>query len=148
MERSEILKKDYRMAVLMALPMVASVLIYWFVLRSIEPPKVVHDAIDVTRYLLYAVALSGVGFIFVLKRIYLKKAPRENLSKLLGKLKSSTFATLALCEAPAVYGLIIYFIGGPRSDFYILAAYSLCLFAVFFPRFAQWQEYTADASAG
>ncbi len=54
---------------------------------------------------------------------------------------------LALCEASTLYGLILYFMGGGLKDFYILMAYSLTLFVLFFPRFSQWEEYTAGVQS-
>jgi hypothetical protein len=52
-----------------------------------------------------------------------------------------TTVTYALCESIAIYGLILFLIGGRRFDFYSLVILSLIFFAVTFPRYAQWEEW-------
>ena len=48
---------------------------------------------------------------------------------------------LALCLAVAIYGLVLFLIGGRGLDFYTFAFVSLLAMAVHFPRLAQWEEW-------
>ncbi len=147
MDRFEILKKEYRIMLLSGLPMVGSLFVYWMLIQFvIHPPQTPQETAAPLRYMLYFIAAGGVGAIFFLRRVLLQKKPQDNLAALIGKLKTSAMVTLAFCEAPALYGVVLYFIEGSRKDFYVLAVYSLLLFAVFFPRLDHWQEYTAGAA--
>lgn len=85
MDRSEVLKKEYRTTALMCAPLVLSPALYFAITLLVNP------------------ALS---------------TPPEILRYL----------------RPA-----LFFLGGPRTDFYGLAAYSGCLLVLFFPRFSQWE---------
>ena len=129
------------------LPMVGSLLLYWALIRFIIPPGEAPPGRDTSliRIILYSVAAGGIVALLAMKRIILAKMPQDNLATLIAKLKKSMMVSLALCEAPTLYGVLLYFIQGNRQDFYILAAYSLLLFAIFFPRLSHWQEYTAGA---
>lgn len=128
------------------LPMVGSLFFYWVLVRFIIPPGQAHpESLSPMRIILYAMAVGKVVVILTVKKIMLAKKPQEKLTALITKLKTSMMVTLGLCEAPALYGVILYFTQGTRQDFYILAGYSLLLFAVFFPRLSHWQEYTAGA---
>jgi F0F1-type ATP synthase membrane subunit c/vacuolar-type H+-ATPase subunit K len=47
---------------------------------------------------------------------------------------------LALAEAIAVQGLVLFMVGGQPMDFYGFAAVSLLVLAVYFPRLSRWEE--------
>jgi hypothetical protein len=53
----------------------------------------------------------------------------------------ATVITYALCESIAIYGLILFLIGGSRFDFYTFLILSLIYFAAYFPRHHQWEEW-------
>ena len=147
MDRFEVLRKEYRVIVLIGMPLVSSLFIYWLLIQFIiPPPQASQRAGDSLRYVIYFLAAINVAGILFLKKIFLQKKSQDHLTTLVAKLRISTIVTFALCEAPAIYGLLLYIIGGSRKDFYALAVYSLLLFAVFFPRLNQWQEYTASAT--
>jgi hypothetical protein len=46
----------------------------------------------------------------------------------------------------AVYGLVLFLIGGRPLDFYGFAFVSLLAMAVHFPRLARWEEWARDAA--
>lgn len=70
---------------------------------------------------------------------------REDLQALVTNLKTATVVTNAIAEAPAVYGLILFLIGGHVSGFYLLLAYSLVLLLASFPRYGQWEAWATGA---
>ena len=146
MEKFDILKKEYRLVYLQGLVMAGAPFLYWVLIQFfIQSSRSSNESITLLRYALYFMAAIHLIAIFFLKKILLQKKPQDALIVLVGKLKRSAMTTLALCEAPALYGLVLYFIGGSRVDFYILVIYSLMLFGAFFPRLSQWEKYTAGA---
>ncbi|MFW6137276.1 MAG: hypothetical protein ACOC5U_04280, partial [Candidatus Aminicenantaceae bacterium] len=50
--------------------------------------------------------------------------------------------TAALCEIPALLGLMFFLLTGTSRDFYFLLILSVILFFMYFPKKIQWQ--TAD----
>ena len=147
MNGQEDLKKQYQSVLLMGIPMVSSLLLYWGLVQFVVPPKpVAADSIPFLRLALYVVATTGLVVMLFLKKLFLQKKPEDALPTLLVRLKIWTIIAFALCEAPAIYGLVLYFSGGSRVDFYVLGAFSLLLFAVFFPKQDQWREYAAGAT--
>jgi hypothetical protein len=56
------------------------------------------------------------------------------------QLAVSSIITFALCEAVAIYGLVLFFIAGNSADFYIFMMLLLIYFAVYFPRYSQWES--------
>ena len=59
-------------------------------------------------------------------------------------LSTVSVVVLALCLAVAIYGLVLFLIGGRGLDFYTFAFVSLLAMAVHFPRLAQWEEWAKD----
>ncbi len=149
MDRTELIKKNYNAVRLVGFAMIGSLFFYWMVARFVAPASssTSQEPVGILRVMFYFLASASFPGILMLKKLFLQKKPQNNLTILLGKLTISSISVMALCETPAVYGLILYFVGGSRLDFYILGAYSLLLFAVFFPRFSQWQEYTSGTTS-
>jgi hypothetical protein len=42
----------------------------------------------------------------------------------------------------------LFIIGGQRGDFYMLGLMSLVMFAVYFPRMSQWNDWLGSAKRG
>ncbi|MFZ2961011.1 MAG: hypothetical protein WA705_29375 [Candidatus Ozemobacteraceae bacterium] len=57
------------------------------------------------------------------------------------------FVTLAICEAVAVYGLVLFLLGKRPEDFFMFLGFSLVLFILYFPKYSQWQEWEARLSS-
>ena len=100
--------------------------------------------IQILRYILYGPALFQVLTIQVLQRTLLKKAPGGELQVLAGKLSTSAIVIYALCETPAIYGLVLFLLAGLYQDFYLLLAYSLGLLLIHFPRYSRWEEWIGE----
>jgi uncharacterized RDD family membrane protein YckC len=52
--------------------------------------------------------------------------------------------TYAFCESIAIFGLILFLMGGNSLDFYFFAGLSLMFYFIFFPRYYQWEEYLSQ----
>ena len=70
------------------------------------------------------------------------KASPQKVQKLL----NAAIVSYAFCEAPALYGLVLFFIGKEKFDFYLLSAISIISFAIYFPRYHQWEEWMKTAN--
>jgi hypothetical protein len=81
----------------------------------------------------------------VMRGALLRKSPADGLDTLLSKLTRASLVTSVLSEAPAVLGLVLFFIGGRREDFYILVLVSIVMFALSFPRMSAWKEWLGTA---
>ena len=67
--------------------------------------------------------------------------PAGNAPPLTQRLLSASVVSLTMCLAVAVYGLVLFLLGGRPLDFYSFAIVALLGLAVFFPRQSQWDEW-------
>jgi hypothetical protein len=49
--------------------------------------------------------------------------------------------TDTFCESIAVLGLVLHFLGGSPTDFYVFMLISLFFFSVYFPKYRRWEEW-------
>jgi hypothetical protein len=56
----------------------------------------------------------------------------------------TTIFTYALCEAIALFGLVLFLMNGRRADFYLFFILSLLCYAGFFPRLSQWRKRAGE----
>jgi hypothetical protein len=138
------LKKTYRMAVFIGVAMILSVLIYAALVEllkaNLKPFKGFSptSTMEILKYLFFAVAVAEFFVIrFIRGRVLAIEGP---LSSRTSKLLSVTIITYAICESNAIFGLILFLIGGSSFDFYIFMVISIFFYAVYFPRYSQWEE--------
>jgi len=60
---------------------------------------------------------------------------------------TASIVAMALCESIAIYGLVLFLLGGQRTDFYGFAALALLAFAWRFPRRSLWEEWARRVGA-
>jgi hypothetical protein len=132
--------------------MVGSILIYWIVVQVIRKVgqiprgRDIFGAVDWLRYPLYVLGLAACVAVIVMRRrlfdpeAVVRRARGHNLPDLLSALSSDQVLVFAVCEAPAILGLALYFVGGYLLDFYILAVVSLLAFALAFPSAIEWRQ--------
>jgi hypothetical protein len=75
------------------------------------------------------------------RKSMLKRNPDDTAKALVNKFRTATIITFALCEVPAIAGLVLFFLGGPAENFYILALYSSALMVIYFPQVRHWQAW-------
>ncbi len=46
----------------------------------------------------------------------------------------------ALCEAVAIYGLVLFLLSGNSTDFFVFMVISLLYFYLFYPKYADWER--------
>lgn len=90
-------------------------------------------------------ALYIIGFATLIAARYIKKLilgregrsidPTQNQpSSLMAKYSSAVIASLAMCESVAIYGLVLFFLGGNRTDLYVLLGISAAAMFYYRPR--------------
>ncbi len=113
--------------------MLASILLYGVVGEAAGP--VVHPVDPAVSYLFATLGVAIVGVIFVVRRTLVLRAaeslatqPDDSLS--LNHWKTGYIATYALCEALALFGLVLRFLGASlqQSMPYYLGGFVLLFF--------------------
>jgi hypothetical protein len=72
-------------------------------------------------------------------------APWRGSSPVTRRLFAVSIVRLAICEAIAILGVVLFLLGGRPADFYGFAAASLAVFAFHFPRLSQWEDWARQA---
>lgn len=146
------LKKAYRIVVIIGIAIVVSVFAYAVVVEYIKATQkpfkgfAPFPEVEFLRYLFFGLAAMQFFLIRFIRGFILSKKDmtaqftQGKPSVSIQQLTVSSIITFALCEAVAIYGLILFFIAGNSIDFYIFLIISLIYFAVYFPRYSQWEE--------
>lgn len=66
--------------------------------------------------------------------------PTRRSSPVTRRLFTESLISLALSESVALYGVVLFLLGGRRLDFYAFAVLSLAALAMHFPRRSQWED--------
>jgi F0F1-type ATP synthase membrane subunit c/vacuolar-type H+-ATPase subunit K len=154
------LRAAYRVAVIIGLAMMASLLVYAAIVGILEKgtvefhgPAMADSQLELIKFAL--LGLTAILF-FIIRFINAKilTAEGEKGNKLdartrqssgvppeFGRLTTAAVVTYALYETPAIFGLVLFFIGRNSSDFHLFLLISLFFFAIYFPKFSQWEEW-------
>jgi len=152
MENQGELRKRYRVAVIIGAAVVASLFVYAVVAEIIKAQVKPFQGfvylynIGTLRYLFYAAAVLMVVFMRLLRAVLLRKTQADDERSLIAKLFRATILTLALCEVPAILGLVYFLLSGISMDFYFLSFVSLFLIFMYFPRYNNWEAWVSDSS--
>ncbi|MBI5182493.1 MAG: hypothetical protein HZA06_06245 [Nitrospirae bacterium] len=152
------LKKGYRIAVIIGIAMIASVFVYAVIVELIKSGGIPFKGVtpfpkfDILRYVLFGIAIFTFFIIRLIRSIVLSNraatpqpAQGQPSFLLVQKLVMASVITYALCESVAIYGLVLFFMALNSNDFYIFMIISLIYFAVYFPRYSQWEEWSKKA---
>ncbi|MGO8761729.1 MAG: hypothetical protein ACLP2P_06115 [Desulfobaccales bacterium] len=88
--------------------------------------------ISLLKYAFLALAAAQYGIIKALQKILPAKS--------VDHLAQAAVITFALCEAVALFGLVLFLLAGNAMDFYVFMVISLGFFTLFFPKYAQWEQ--------
>jgi hypothetical protein len=94
------------------------------------------------RYILIGAAIVEI-FLIRFIRIYMNRSLyKKDLSKkeAISYLIIISLITSAICESVAIYGMILFFMGGNLFDFYPFTLLSLLLMIIYFPRYSHWMR--------
>lgn len=134
------LKKRYLAVNFMGLAMIGSVFVYALVVEILKralAPFTGFASLDqgAAHLLTYALMFLSLGIYFVI-RVIRKKLVAQSPSHL----PQAAIITFALCEAVAVFGLVLFLLTGNSLDFYLFFAFSLFLFYIYFPKYDNWEK--------
>ncbi len=139
---AEKIKKSYLAAAVSSGGIVSAIVLYTVVVELLfrmgHKPPLVPPAAYAAKYALYIVGAAALAALrLVPAALDTRKATPEEAVKSLTLL---AIVKAALCELPAVAGLIMFILTGFRADFYLLIVFSLGLEVYHFPRLQQWEE--------
>ena len=137
----------HRVAVTISAAVLATVPVYIFLVQFLLL-RAEHgmQGLDVIRIAFYAIGFSLMLIVKVVQGVLLKKTSGQPAESLLRKLMHSAVVTAVFCEIPAVLGFILFLMGGTTTDFYILAAMTLGMWVVYFPRLRAWQDWLGSSA--
>ena len=142
--------ETYRSAMIIGAA-IGGALVFYVVLveifKSIQDPVDPLDdrsRYDLLRIIFYALALAQFLMIGFVRGLILRSSPPVPVEILLARLARANIVTLALCELPALLGLVLFFVAGFISDFYLLFGVSMLLLFFYFPRYNKWKNWVRD----
>ncbi len=104
-------------------------------LARISGMRLIHDG----AY--YATAAIGLLLLLLLRPRLFKKKAGEDVGSALLRLQKATLLTMILSEVPALFGLVLFLVGGNAVDFYLLFFASIVLAFIHFPRRGAWEDW-------
>ena len=158
------LKKTYNRAVIMGIFMIGSIFAFACVVELVRRNVISFgknaviwgDQADFVFYVLLVISVALFFIIRFLKQYYLQ----ENIMFMPDDQQSSEASqpstgilnllivavmTYAFCEAPAIFGFVLFFLMGANPFyFYTLMLMSLVFFVVYFPRYRQWEDWMQE----
>lgn len=93
------------------------------------------------RYVFFGLSILSVAVLRLMRGAILRKPPEDDWKRRITKLQKSSLISLALCECPAIFGLVLLLLTGMKRDFYFLLIVSLILVFLYFPRFKNWKSW-------
>ena len=135
------------MSVILYVAVVASLAIYVLVIHIFKAGvkdfggMLENVEFSLLRYVFFAVGLAQIFLIRFVRETLTKSVNSIDLDVLMNHLQKMAIVTAALCEVPAILGLVLFFLSGNTRDFYVLCAISCGLFALFFPRYTNWEAW-------
>lgn len=147
MDNQDTLKKAYHTSVIVGIAITASLFVYLIVFFMLRTPFLTAErltAIQNTRnlrYLFYALSVGVVVFLRLLRGFLLKRQLSDTRQVLIAKLQRTSILSMALSEGPAIFGLVLFFLGGLERDFIILLFVSMILVFMYFPRYKNWEAW-------
>jgi ABC-type Mn2+/Zn2+ transport system permease subunit len=138
----------HRVAVLVNVALIGSLISYAMIVEILKNKLNVYETLaplDVIRAVFFAVGIGLVLAVKYLRGVLLTKTPGEASHLLVTKVQRYSIIAAMFSETPGVLGLVLFMMGGARTDFYILLIMSLGMFAVNFPRLSRWKEWLGSA---
>jgi len=145
MNQNEALEKIFKTAKVVGYILSAGLLFYAGIVEfiSARPDIAGKTIVELDPKVLNKIFLILCAVVYIIcvyiKKYYLRKASAGG-AQAVTSLYISSVSVLMLCQVPAVLGLVLFFSGGTKQDFYVLLAVSALMFVIFFPKFNEWQK--------
>lgn len=146
---NEELRKGYRKAVIISGALAASALIYAFVVESLKlygdlsyPLATQEDLLRILKYVFLGLSVVDFFIIRFIRGASVVGMRKRGLtgSKLINSMVAMSVVEGGICLSVALFGVVLFILGGDSSQFYKHLVLSLVLFGFFFPRFGDWEE--------
>jgi hypothetical protein len=140
------LKSSYRRAVCVWVGMVGGIFFYLLLVELFKPD--IHflqrgslsPEVTPLKYFLLTFSVLTLFLIWFVRDQILNGKPPAGKTPA-SKLLMASVMTDALCEMMAINGVTLFLLTRNPLTFYIFLLLSFVLFAYFFPRYAQWEEW-------
>jgi hypothetical protein len=147
MDYGQNLKKAFKTSLVIYVAFMLSLVVYFVVYKVLEASitdfQGMMEKIDFPwlRYAFYALGLVQIFLIKFIRETATKTITTVDAQILINHLQRMSIISAALCEVPAILGWVLFFLSGSSSDFYVLLLISFVLFVLYFPRYANWEEW-------
>jgi hypothetical protein len=141
------LKQAQRTAAVISGSFIMSVVIYGVVVNVFRVSQAPFEGfvklaqIELVRIALWAYTAVVLLLIPFMRRVLLTRPPGADERSAAARLSRCAVITNALAETPAVLGFVLVLLNGLYLDFYVLAAVSILLILLYFPRYEAWDEW-------
>lgn len=150
----QILPQQFKVTNYIGLVMVGSIFLYAFLVLAID--KGYFSFLDSSGKTINAAVLTKIKYLFILisaaiflilkflkKNIigFFQKQYAKSLYPTVLPLFAFTLLVFALCEVIGIYGLVLFILSRNTTDFFIFMAISLLYFYLFYPKYAEWEQF-------
>jgi hypothetical protein len=147
MNPDDALEKAYGTNKIISIAMAGSLLIYVIIVEVLKFQGITltmfpATLLDKLRFIFVFLSFAAYFIISFINKKVLVRKPDDSQAALLGKLTLANIISLALCELPALFGLVLFLGSGNPRDFYLPLILSLLLFYAFFPRYSFWSNWS------
>ncbi len=149
----EDLERSYRPALIVAIAILASLVVYIvlaLLLKASRPfhhPLVSTQSLPVIRLAFYGLSILQVIVIRLMRGFFFRPTPGLDPAALGRRLMMVSILTSAFSEVPALLGFVLFLLAGLNWDLYVLVFVSLVLLFMFFPRLSYWEEWITQQLA-
>lgn len=150
----EILRQQFKITNYIGLAMIGSIFLYAFLVIAMD--KGYLSFLDSGGTALNAATLAKIKYLFILISaavFLLFKFRKNNILQFFQKqyakspyptvlpLFAFTLLVFALCEVIGIYGLVLFILSRNTTDFFIFMTISLLYFYLFYPKYAEWEQF-------
>ncbi len=142
-------RRAYKFSIILGIIMIINLVLYSILIELIkfrfEPFNGFKPETDVVmlRYALIGAAIITSLLIALMRRLFIRALFRgdQSIKNINGLLVLSSQMTYCLCEAIAIYGLLLFLYAGSSLDFYLFLVLCLVLLGIYFPRYSNWEVW-------
>lgn len=150
----EILRQQFKITNYIGLAMIGSIFLYAFLVIAMDKGYLAF--LDSGGTALNAATLAKIKYLFILisAAIFLLfKFRKNNILQFFQKqyakspyptvlpLFAFTLLVFALCEVIGIYGLVLFILSRNTTDFFVFMTISLLYFYLFYPKYAEWEQF-------
>lgn len=148
------MRQQFKITNYIGLAMIGSIFLYAFLVMAMDKGYLAF--LDSGGAALNAATLAKIKYLFILisAAIFLLfKFRKNNILQFFQKqyakspyptvlpLFAFTLLVFALCEVIGIYGLVLFILSRNTTDFFIFMTISLLYFYLFYPKYAEWEQF-------